>query len=198
MPKKNETLVACVLDRSGSMQSIIDDAIGGFNTMLNEQKNCDVGTCKMTVALFDDQYEIWKNNADVKDVEEITSQVYKPRGMTALYDAICKTINTVGEDLDKMEEDEKPERVLFVILTDGFENSSKEFTLEDAKKLIQQQRDEWKWEFLFLAADENALQDGTKMGIVHTHAYDTNQTQNTYSNISRQVVGYRCGSNINY
>jgi len=196
MPKKNSTLIVCVLDRSGSMSSTIDDSIGGFNTFIEEQKKLKVDEASVTTVLFDDRYEILYQNKKLDDVEKITKEIWMPRGMTALFDALGKTINDVGCELDKLTEDQKPEKVLFVVVTDGQENSSKEFNSEQVKKLISDQRNIWKWEFLFFGATEDSLNDAKNIGILHCKSYDTSNTKGMYSCFSSSVQSYRSSGKI--
>jgi Mg-chelatase subunit ChlD len=194
MPRNDLTLIVCVLDRSGSMSSSIDDAVGGFNTFLEEQKKSKNGEARMTIALFDHEYELLCENADINVVAPFTKTTWCPRGQTALIDAVGKTINTVGKELDARKEEDKPGKVLFVIVTDGQENASREFTKDQMSKLIKEQREKWNWEFLFLAADENGIADGRAMGIVHTQGYNVHQTKGMYADMSRRVYSYRAGS----
>lgn len=196
MPKKDLTLIVSVLDRSGSMDQIIEDSIGGFNTFLKEQKELVVGEARMSIILFDDKYEELFHNEPINTIENLTKQIWSPRGTTALYDALGKTINSVGQELDKLSEEEKPEKILFVIVTDGRENSSKEFNKEKVMNLINEQRNTWKWEFLYFAADEKSLQDGKNIGIQNVRAYSTNDTKKLYSDFSQNVSCFRANGHL--
>jgi uncharacterized protein YegL len=191
MPNDKKTLIVAVLDRSGSMQSILSDAVGGFNTFLAEQQKLTVDECRMTVAMFDDQYELLYNNVPIADVQPFTETSYAPRGMTALYDAIGKTINNVGKELDALPENEKPGKVLFVILTDGMENKSSEFKCSDTMKLIKQQSTQWKWEFIYLAADEAGMQQGMALGIQNSANYATSSVMSAHQCFSACASSYR-------
>jgi hypothetical protein len=156
------THIICVLDRSGSMASIMSDSIGGFNAFLKKQKELpDEAT--ITVALFDDKYEILFDYIDIKKAQEITPTQWYPRGLTALYDAIGKTINTEKAHFAKLG-DEKPSKVLMVIVTDGLENNSKEYNLEGIKKLIKDCEND-DWNFMYLAANQDAFAVGSGFGI---------------------------------
>ena len=173
--KNEKTQIVCILDRSGSMGNIIDDAIGGFNTFLKEQKEEDT-PATMTVALFDDQYELIYDNTDIQEVEKMTDSVWSPRGMTALYDAIGKTINTVRDSHKKMKKKDRPDKVLVCIVTDGHENHSKEYPKYDGggkriKKLIKKcEKDNWS--FVFLAADQDAVTAGGDFGVKANNAFN--------------------------
>ena len=144
------------------MSSIINDSIGGFNTFLKQQKELkDEAT--LTVALFDDKYELLYDNVDVKKAEELTNKIWYPRGTTALYDAIGKTINAVKATHTKLG-NERPAKVLVCIVTDGMENASHEYKLENIKSLIKQcEADEWN--FIYLAANQDAFSISNSFGI---------------------------------
>ncbi len=139
MARKGLTEIVMVIDRSGSMATIKDDAIGGLNTFIEEQQKVK-GEANLTTVLFDDEYILWHDGVDIKKVEPFTERTYVPRSMTALLDAIGKTANDVGERLRKTKEKDRPEKVLFVILTDGMENASKEFTKPQIVEIIDHHR----------------------------------------------------------
>jgi uncharacterized protein YegL len=161
-PVNEKTQIVCILDRSGSMSSIMTDSIGGFNTFLKQQKELkDEAT--LTVALFDDKYELLYDNVDIKKAEELTSKIWYPRGTTALYDAIGKTINAVKSTHLRLG-NEKPAKVLVCIVTDGLENASKEYKLENIKSLIKQCEND-DWNFIYLAANQNAFAVGDSFGV---------------------------------
>jgi hypothetical protein len=146
-----------VLDRSGSMSSLANDAIGGFNSFVAEQQKVE-GTANLTLVQFDNEYEIVHDSIDLKTVPVLTDEVYVPRGMTALYDAIGRTITTaLAKKTDAI-------RILG-IMTDGAENSSKEYTYESVKNLIKQAQEEHGWEILFLGANMDATQYAGNLGI---------------------------------
>jgi hypothetical protein len=167
-PSNEKTHIICILDRSGSMADIITDSIGGFNTFLKKQKELpDEAT--ITVALFDDRYDLLYDNINIKKAEELTKNVWMPRGTTALYDAIGKTINAEKTNFAKLGK-EKPAKVLVCIVTDGLENASKEYKLEDIKKLIKEcEKDDWN--FIYLAANQDAFAVGTGFGISYHNTY---------------------------
>jgi len=187
-----KTQIVCILDRSGSMTSIIDDTVGGFNTFLKEQRELpDEAT--ITVALFDDEYELLYDNVDIKEVKDITRAEWSPRGLTALHDAIGKTINNVKATHAKLGV-EAPAKVLVCVVTDGYENASKEYSLDDIKKLIGGcEKDDWN--FIYLAANQDAFDVGSGFGISVGNTYNYTTTvdgvgamSNTLSNAS---VSYR-------
>jgi uncharacterized protein YegL len=184
--------IVCVLDRSGSMDSIIDDSIGGFNVFLSEQQALP-GDAKLTLILFDDQYEVVYDRINLQDVSKITSETYTPRGTTALHDALGKSINSLGESLSN--QNKSPEKVIFVILTDGGENASKEFTKEQINKMIKHQQEKYSWEFIFLAANQDAFSVGDGLGIsaqnIANFSASSLGTQAAYSGMSTRTSAYR-------
>lgn len=164
MSRKNHTEIVCIIDRSGSMSSIREDAIGGFNSFIESQKNVD-GTASVSLILFDHEYNVVYENIELSEVESLNSDTFVPRGSTALFDAIGKTINSVGNRLHNTSEENRPEKVMVCILTDGCENASIEFTNENIKEMIEHQREKYSWEFSFLAANQDAFSGAKSMGI---------------------------------
>lgn len=194
--KKNYTEIVVVLDRSGSMQSIKDDTIGGFNRFLKDQKAVP-GTAAITLAQFDDQYEVVLNGVPIADAKELTGETFVPRGWTALLDAIGRTINTTGARLASMADEDRPEKVVFVIITDGEENRSKEFNSQQINEMIDHQRETYKWEFVFLGANQDAIKVARSMGIhqanAMTFAADSAGVSSSYDSFSDNVAKYRSG-----
>jgi len=162
VPTNEKTHIICILDRSGSMSSIMEDSIGGFNTFLKQQKELP-NEATITVALFDDKYELLYDNVDIKNAKELTSADWYPRGMTALYDAIGKTINIEKANFVKLG-NEKPNKVLVCIVTDGHENASSEFNINNIKSLIKD-CEKQDWNFIYLAANQSAFDVGTSFGV---------------------------------
>lgn len=160
MTNPDLTLIAVLLDRSGSMQSIKSDTEGGFAAYLEQQREVPK-TIEVTLAQFDTEYECVYANRPLAQVPPLDLQ---PRGMTALYDAVGKLITDVGAELAQRPEHERPGTVIVVVLTDGHENSSKEWTHLAVKSLITQQREVYSWDFLFLGANMDAVTIGTEMG----------------------------------
>lgn len=162
--KKNLTEMVFILDRSGSMQSLTSDTIGGFNSMIENQKKED-GEAYVTTVLFDDNYELLHDHVDIQKIQPITNKEYYARGCTALLDAVGKTINSIGSRLSATPEEERPEKVIFVITTDGYENSSREFTRYTVKDMIEHQQTKYSWTFMFLGANMDAVSEASSLGI---------------------------------
>jgi len=168
--KKELTEIIFLLDRSGSMGGLESDTIGGFNAFIEKQRQLE-GETIVTVVLFDDQYEILWNGIKAEDAK-LTAREYYVRGMTALLDAIGKTILDVGSRLARTPEEERPGKVIFVITTDGLENSSREFTKEKVKELIKHQQEKYGWEFIFLGANIDAAKEAGGIGIHQDYAFN--------------------------
>ena len=164
MTNPNKTLIAALLDRSGSMQTSKAATEDGWRELINEQRQ-QPGDCQVTLAQFDTVYEVLYSATDVAEAPKF---VVQPRGMTALLDATGKFITEIGEQLSVLPEDERPGQVICLIMTDGMENSSKEWSLEAVRKLTKQQQDEWGWTFIFLGANMDAVEIGGQMGFAGT------------------------------
>lgn len=136
------TEIICVIDRSGSMGAIRSDAIGGFNTFLRDQQQ-ESGTARMTLVLFDHEYEIRYDAVPLQEVEPLDTTTYVPRGTTALLDAVGRTIDDVGKRLADTDESERPAQVIIAILTDGLENASSDYSWERVSKMIEHQREKY-------------------------------------------------------
>ena len=161
--KKGLCEIIYVLDRSGSMGHLTGDTIGAYNAYLDEQKKADDET-RITTVLFDDRYELLFNGAKLDDAY-LDHEKYYVRGMTALYDAVGKTILDVGHRLSVTAESERPEKVIFIITTDGYENASKEFTQRKVKEMITHQSEKYGWEFLFFGANIDSAAVADDIGV---------------------------------
>lgn len=197
--KKDYTEIALVLDRSGSMDMVKNDTVGSFNTFIEDQKKVP-GKVAFTLVQFDDVYEIVHDGKDLQDIPALTSLTYTPRGSTALYDAIGTTLNKLGARIANMQENDRPEKVVFVILTDGEENSSKEFNASNVSEMITHQREKYKWEFIFLGANQDAIISAKTLGINAANAMSYSSTgvgtQAAVEDMSSNVRGYRTGATM--
>jgi uncharacterized protein YegL len=172
--KEKFCAITFVIDESGSMSSRKKDVIGSFNEFAEAQKNLSEGDLITSLYTFNnDVKKIWSNQPK-DELKSITERDYNPSGSTALFDALGKAINETGDELSKMEEEDKPSKVLFVIITDGEENSSSEFTLSQIKEMIEHQESVYNWSFIYLGDDLSKCTDGHTMGIKHLAAYGDN------------------------
>ena len=161
MTRADLTHLYFLLDRSGSMQSIKTDTEGGFAAFIAEQR-AHAGECRVTLAQFDDVYEVVHSGIPVADVPPLDLQ---PRGSTALLDAMGRLVTSAGAELAALPEDERPGTVIVAIMTDGHENASQEWTHPAIKALVEQQTDDYAWQFLYMGADQDAIEVGTSLGV---------------------------------
>jgi len=196
MTDKNLTEIVAILDRSGSMQKLVNETISGFNNFLSEQQKLP-GKAVLTLVQFDDQYQINYDGVDINDVKPLNTATYVPRGWTALLDAVGKTVNTVGERLAKTPEENRPGKVVFLIVTDGEENSSKEFFADRVSEMVKHQTEKYSWSFVFLGGGSADFQikQAMSMGISAHNAYNYNAnvigTKAVYNNLSRGLSRMR-------
>ncbi len=153
---QNLTEIAFILDRSGSMVALADEAIGAFNSFLNDQKK-QPGECRFTLAIFDHEYRLELDGKNVQEAPELNRSTYKPRGTTALLDAIGRTLDDIGQKLSRTPEKDRPAKVIVAVLTDGLDNASRDYSKAKVDEMIQQQRDKYAWNFQFLAASQDAI-----------------------------------------
>ena len=200
---KDETKIVALLDASGSMSTLLDSYIEGYNSYIASQKS-EAPDDKLTLIFFDSTG--WGRNLTVrlrtayenkalKDIEPLNRSTYTVDGGTPLYDALGSTIDSVGKELAALPEHERPSRVLIVTQTDGEENASLTYTKEMVKRRIEHQKTKYNWEFLFLSADEKALEDAKEMGVSHDMAlaYESNaaSTKQVFMNASGATTRYR-------
>jgi len=191
---KNLTEIVYILDRSGSMSGLEKDTIGGYNSFLEKQKKED-GDAVVTTVLFDDKYDMVHDHVDIKKVKPLTNKEYFARGMTALLDAIGKTINHVGNRHKYALDSEVPGKTIVVITTDGFENASREFNSDKVKSMIEHQKKKYGWEFLFLGANIDAVETAKNFGITRefavTYEADEDGTALNFESVSNVVSDVR-------
>ena len=169
--KKNLTELVFILDKSGSMHGLESDTMGGFNSMLEKQKKLD-DDCVITTVLFDSGYELLHDRIDIRAVSPMTEQDYSVGGCTALLDAVGATIKKIVNVQKSKSADYRAEKVIFVIITDGLENASRRFSYEQVKKMIETEKSEYGWEFIFLGANIDAAETAEKFGIGKDRAAD--------------------------
>lgn len=163
------TEIAFILDRSGSMESLTQSAITGFNQFLKEQQNTPF-QARFSLILFSTKYELVTDALPVHEVCELSTKTYVPNGGTALLDAIGQTIESIGERLEATPEERRPGKVVIAILTDGEENSSRKFSHQAIAEMIAHQREQYQWEFLFLGANQDAIATAAKLNIAQSDA----------------------------
>ena len=195
--KKNYAKIVVVLDRSGSMESVKNATIEGFNKFLQGQKEVE-GECDISLYQFDDKYEAVFEDKNIQEAPKLTDKTFVPRGWTALLDAIGRTINKLGNDLHALREKDRPEKVFFVIQTDGYENDSKEFTREKIFDMIKHQTEKYSWKFIFLGANQDAIATAQSYGIGSntslTYSATSIGTDRAYYSMNSVVSGARCAA----
>ncbi len=163
--------IICILDRSGSMRPVAEDTIGGYNSFLEKQRK-EKGSAEVTTVLFDDKYEKLVEAKDIKKVPELTNKEYYARVMTALLDAVGRTVTDTFDRMNKEGICPAKRRVLFLIMTDGKENNSKEYTKADIKAMIEKATEEYNWNFIFMGANIDSVSEAASIGIKADHAVD--------------------------
>ena len=192
--KKNLTELVFILDRSGSMAGLEKDTIGGFNAMIEKQKG-EEGDAYISTVLFDNISEVIHDRAKLENVPKLTEKEYYVRGCTALLDAVGGAIHHIGNVHKYAREEDRPERTMFVITTDGLENASRRYTYDKVKAMIRRQKEQYGWEFLFLGANIDAAKEAARFGIGEdkavTYCSDSIGTRLNYDVIGDAVAQYR-------
>lgn len=165
----NLTETVFILDRSGSMNTMTEPTIAGFNQFLRDQAEAK-GQARLTLVLFDDQYEIPYHSIPIEEVVLLDTTTFVPRGSTALLDAIGRSIVELGARLSRLPENERPGSVIVAILTDGMENASREYNWNNIQSMIRHQTEKYGWEFLFLGANQDGIATAAQMGIAAHNA----------------------------
>lgn len=185
------TEIIFLIDKSGSMGRLVNDTIGGFNSFIESQKD-DTKTT-LTTVLFDTTWRILHDGLDVYEISPMTNKEYIPSGGTAMLDAIGETINRVQDRHDELNK-EKPDNVLFVITTDGEENSSRTFTKAQIEKMIKHQTNGHGWEFIFLGANMDAVKEAESIGIAATRAVSYDWTSQGTDALYATVTTAACAT----
>lgn len=192
--RKNLTEIVFILDRSGSMNGLEADTIGGYNSFLEKQKN-GKGDAYISTVLFDNEIIVLHDRENIKDVKLLTSSDYEPRGLTALLDAVGGAIKHIGNVHKYAREEDVPEKTIFVIITDGMENASHKYTYNKVNELIKRKQEEFGWEFVFLGANIDAPREARKFGISEsrsvTYKNDEQGVANNYSVVDKMVSAFR-------
>ena len=162
--KKNLTEIVFILDRSGSMGGLEKDTIGGYNSLIERQKK-EEGEAYISTVLFDDTSEVLHDRASLDTIQPMTDKEYYVRGCTALLDALGGAIHHIGNVHKYAREEDRPEKTLFIITTDGQENASRHYTYEKVRKMVERQKERYGWEFLFLGANIDAIAEAGRFGI---------------------------------
>ena len=192
--RKNLTEIVFILDRSGSMCGLEADTIGGFNALMKKQK-AEEGEAYVSTILFDDKQQVLHNRVNLKNVKPMTRDEYFVRGCTALLDAVGGAIHYIGNAHKYAREEDRPEKTLFIITTDGMENASRKYTYEKVKQMVQKQKEKYGWEFLFLGANIDAIGVAGRFGIDADRAVnyecDSKGTEVNYKALNKAVSQVR-------
>jgi uncharacterized protein YegL len=191
---KNSTYITIVLDRSGSMESIAKQTITGFNTFLKAQQKIE-GNAQITLVQFDHEYQPVYEAIDIQRAPFLNRDTYIPRGMTALLDAIGETIKTTRNRIGSLPENERPDKVIFVVITDGHENNSRLYSRRDVFKKIIKMEKKHNWDFVFLGANQDAIAEAGHLGVkahkAMTFAADESGTNAMFVDLSRNIAECR-------
>ena len=189
--KKNLTELVFILDRSGSMAGLEKDTIGGFNAMIEKQK-AEEGEAYISTVLFDNYSEVIHDRVALSDVPKLTEKEYYVRGCTALLDAVGGAIHHIGNVHKYAREEDRPEKTLFVITTDGMENASRRYSYEKVREMITRQKEKYGWEFLFLGANIYAAKEAARFGI------DADRAADYHADTQGTAVIYEAMSDVVY
>lgn len=195
--KKGLTEIVFILDRSGSMSGLEADTIGGYNSMMEKQKK-EEGEAYISTVLFDDRSEVVHDRLPIDKVPALTEKQYYVRGCTALLDALGDAIHHISTIHKYAREEDRPEKTLFIITTDGMENASRRYGYEEVRKLVNERKEKYGWEFLFLGANIDAVQVAGRFGIAPDRAAnyhsDSAGTQLNYQVLNEAVHNVRTGA----
>jgi len=188
------TEIIFILDKSGSMSSIKEFAINNFNSFLKEQKELE-DDAKMSLILFDSSFKKVADRVDIKKIKELNSETYVPSSMTAMHDCVCHTIEESIDKLGFMSPQDRPEKTICVIITDGMENASKIYSSDDTHYHITEMKEKFNWTFLYVGANQDVIETVDNLGISRSNSmsYSTDSIgiSHVYSSISKAVKTYR-------
>lgn len=187
--KKGLTEIVFILDRSGSMAGMESDTIGGFNATIEKQKK-EPGEALVSTVLFDDQNEVLHDRVPLVDIQPLTDREYFARGGTALVDALGSAIHHIGNVHKYARDEDRPEKTIFIITTDGYENCSRKYRIEQVRQMIERQKEKYGWEFIFLGANIDAVSTAANYGI------DASRAANFVCDEGGIEVMYRAQSRI--
>ena len=197
--KNNITELVFILDRSGSMRGLESDTIGGFNGMIDNQKKVD-GKCYVTTVLFDTRFDRLHDRVDLNEIKPMTDKDYCVGGCTALLDAIGDTIRHIAQIHKYARPEDVPEHTTFVIMTDGMENASRRYSSQKVKEMIEHEKEKYGWEFLFLAANIDAVETASHIGIMADRSVDyladSEGTELAFNTVADAVCCQRMGMPI--
>jgi uncharacterized protein YegL len=192
--KEGFTEIICVIDRSGSMMQLRSDAVGGMNSFLTEQKAVP-GEANLTLVFFNHEYQLVYDGKSLREVPVLSDADYVPQGTTALLDAVGRAIDDVGNRLANTPEEQRPDKVLVAIMTDGLENASRDYTRARVAEMIKHQQEQYNWEFLFLAANMDAFAEAQSLNIPKMNAQNfaatRDGTRTAYNNLNQRTTAYR-------
>ena len=197
--KRKFTEIVFILDRSGSMAGLEADTIGGFNSLIQKQKK-EEGRALVSTVLFDDKTEVLHDRKELDKIEPLTDKDYYVRGCTALLDAVGGAIHHIVNVHKYARAEDRPEKTLFIITTDGMENASRRYSYEKVKQMIERQKKRYGWEFLFLGANIDAVNVAGQFGIAPERAVrfhcDETGTELNYRVLSETIANVRCGASL--
>ena len=196
--KKNLTELVFIMDRSGSMSGLEKDCVGGFNSMIQKQKKED-GDCLVSTVLFNNSDTILHDRVSLKDIKKMKEDDYVPSGCTALIDALGNSIRHISDVHRYIRKEDVPQHTIFVITTDGLENASKKYSSDEVKKMVEQKKEEG-WEFIFLAANIDAVETAKRYGIQEDRAVnyvcDEVGTMTNFNVLSKTIGKFRKSGRI--
>lgn len=197
--KNNITEIVFILDRSGSMAGYEEDTIGGFNATIEKQKKLD-GTCYVSTVMFANQSKVIHDRVRLGEIEKMTENDYQVGGGTALLDAIGRSIHHIGNVHKYARPEDVPEHTIFIITTDGMENASRQYDSSTVKRMISRQQEKYGWEFIFLAANIDAVETADRIGIRRERAANYRQDREgmrtSYAAMSDAISSVRCAENL--